>query len=166
MVPHCIIRPATVQDLPVILELLRLKAEFDGCPEALTATIEQLQTDLFGEPPLAAVLLVEVEQAIVGFATYHPIYSTFLAKPGIWLDDLYLKPEFRHQGIGRKIMQQLCKIADQNGCKRIDWTVATNNLNGIQFYQKNGATISEELRLCRLNADAITKISQLIHNRS
>lgn len=147
-------RSATPEDIPTILNLIHLKAEFDGCPDAVMATAERLNHDLF-EAQLASVLLVSVDQEIAGFATYHRIYSTFLAKPGIWLDDLYLKPEFRGQGIGQALMQQLCQIAHETGCERIDWTVAVNNAIGIQFYTKVGATINEAVRLCRFNKTTI-----------
>jgi GNAT superfamily N-acetyltransferase len=149
------IRPATENDIPAILKLIHLKAKFDGCPESVAATADRLQQDLFGESPLASVLLAEVGGAIAGFATYHRIYSTFLAKPGIWLDDLYLKPEFRRQGIGQTLMLELCKIADETGCARVDWTVAVDNPTGIQFYEKIGAKIQHRVRLCRLNQEAI-----------
>jgi len=113
--------------------------------------IAQLQQDLFGNPSLVSILLAAVEGEAIGFASYHSIYSTFLAKPGIWLDDLYLKPNFRGQGIGRALMQQLRHIAHAQGCARVDWTVAATNLNGIKFYEAMGANISADLRLCRLN---------------
>jgi len=147
----CTIRPATVADLDTIFQLLQLKAEFDGCPSSVRATIAQLQQDLFGNPSLVSILLAAVDGEAIGFASYHSIYSTFLAKPGIWLDDLYLKPNFRGQGIGRALMQQLKHIAQAQGCARVDWTVAATNLNGIKFYEVMGANISADLRLCRLN---------------
>lgn len=150
-----LIRPATPTDISTILNLIDLKAEFDGCPNSVTATQEQLHHDLFGAQILASVLLVEVGQTVAGFATYHRIYSTFLAKPGIWLDDLYLKPEFRGQGIGQALMQKLCQIACETGCERIDWTVAVNNAIGIEFYTKIGATVNETVRLCRFSKTAI-----------
>lgn len=154
------IRSAQLEDLNSILDLLMLKADFDGCSDALTATAEKLQIDLFGEHPLAAVLLAEVEQKAVGFASYHRIYSTFLAKPGIWLDDLFVKPEFRGQNIGCMLMAQLCRIAQETDCARIDWTVATNNTLGIDFYERIGATVRQKVRACRLDQEAIAQHAQ------
>jgi GNAT superfamily N-acetyltransferase len=154
------IRAAIATDLATIMQLIHLKAEFDGCPAAVMATIDQLKQDLFGENPLSSVLLVEVAGEIIGFATYHPIYSTFLAKPGLWLDDLFLKPQFRGQGMGTQLMQRLCEIAIATGCERIDWTVAAHNNLGIQFYEKIGATIQKDTRLCRLNREAIERHSE------
>ena len=145
------IRPATIADLDTIFQLIQLKASFDGCPNSVQTTVAQLQQDLFGNPSLVSILLAEVEGEVIGFSSYHSIYSTFLAKPGIWLDDLYLKPNFRGQGIGRALMQQLRHIAQAQGCARVDWTVAATNLNGIKFYEAMGANISADLRLCRLN---------------
>ncbi|GAB4374934.1 MAG: GNAT family N-acetyltransferase [Elainellaceae cyanobacterium] len=145
-----IIREAISADIHVLMNLIQLKAEFDGCPELVQATAEQLTQDLFEPPVLATVLLAEVEGEVVGFASYHRIYSTFLAKPGIWLDDLYLKEPFRYQGIGQQLIQRLCQVAHELGCGRIDWTVAVNNPPAIQFYEKMGATLQNQVRLCRL----------------
>jgi ribosomal protein S18 acetylase RimI-like enzyme len=154
------IRPAIASDIPTVLDLIHLKAIFDGCPESVRATPEKLHRDLFGVEPLASVLLVEVADAAIGFVSYHRIYSTFLTKPGIWMDDLYLKEEFRHQGIGKALMQQLCQIAQAMGCGRIDWTVAVENANGIRFYQRIGATLKQEVHLCRLDEQAIADFAQ------
>ncbi len=158
------IRKAEPKDIPHILHLLSLKAEFDGCPEALTATSEQLEKDLFEAAPLATVLLAEIDREIVGFAVYYPIYSTFLARPGLWLDDLFIQSEFRGQKIGQALMARLCKNAQELGCSRIDWTVATNNNLGIHFYEKMGATLRQEVRTCRLNSAAIAHNAQLLQD--
>lgn len=150
------IRDAQQKDIPIIMELLHLKAEFDGCPASVEATPEKLESDLFGENPFAFVLLAEIDENPVGFATYHFIYSTFLAKPGIWLDDLYVKAEHRSNRIGEALMLRLCQIAQEKGCGRIDWTVAATNERGIKFYQRIGAKINQRVRLCRLDSKAIT----------
>lgn len=153
------IRNARHSDINAILELIRLKAEFDGCPESVEATTEKLEADLFGEKPLAFVLLAEIDENLVGFATYHFIYSTFLAKPGIWLDDLYIKAEYRSNKIGQALMLQLCQLAWEKGCGRIDWTVAVSNEIAIKFYEKMGATIVQKVRLCRLDSQAIASLA-------
>ncbi|HEY9632691.1 MAG TPA: GNAT family N-acetyltransferase [Coleofasciculaceae cyanobacterium] len=152
-----VIRDATSSDVEIILELIYLKAEFDSHPESVLATPERIKNDLFGNHPLASVLLAEIKGKPVGFATYHRIYSTFLAKPGIWLDDLYVKAEYRSQQIGQALMFRLCQIAHEIGCGRIDWTVAVTNTSGIQFYKKIGANIFQEVRLCRLDSETIAK---------
>ncbi|MCC5623396.1 GNAT family N-acetyltransferase [Nostoc sp. CHAB 5715] len=150
------IRHANQRDIPVIMELIHLKAEFDGCPESVEATPQKLEIDLFGENPLAFVLLAEVDGDAIGLATYHFIYSTFLAKPGIWLDDLYVKPEHRSHGVGQTLMLRLRQIGQEKDCGRIDWTVAVSNERGIKFYERIGAKIINKVKLCRLDGQALS----------
>ncbi|MEH2175699.1 GNAT family N-acetyltransferase [Nostoc sp.] len=148
---NILIRDANQSDIPAIMELIYLKAEFDGCPESVEATPQKLEIDLFGEMPLAFVLLAEVDGDTIGLATYHFIYSTFLAKPGIWLDDLYVKAEYRSHGVGQAFMLRLRQIAKEKGCGRIDWTVAVSNERGINFYERIGAKIMNKVKVCRLD---------------
>lgn len=144
------IRPATIADLDLIYQFLVQKAAFDGCSEPLPFSLNQLQQALFGDAPLAEVLLAEVDQTAVGFALFYQTYSSFLAQPTLWLDDLFIQAPLRHQGVGTALIDRLLQIAQQRGCGRIEWTVNRHNDPAIAFYQKQGATISEELRLCRL----------------
>ncbi|MFN6528279.1 GNAT family N-acetyltransferase [Nostoc sp. ChiSLP03a] len=152
---NILIRDANQRDIPAIMELIHLKAEFDGCPESVEATLQKLEIDLFGETPLAFVLLAEVDGDTIGLATYHFIYSTFLAKPGIWLDDLYVKAEYRSHRVGQALMLRLRQIAKEKGCGRIDWTVAVSNECGINFYEKIGAKIINKVKLCRLDGQML-----------
>ncbi len=152
---NILIRDANQRDIPAIMELIYLKAEFDGCPKSVEATPQKLEIDLFGETPLAFVLLAEVDGDIIGLATYHFIYSTFLAKPGIWLDDLYVKAEYRSDQVGQALMLRLRQIAKEKGCGRIDWTVAVSNERGINFYEKIGAKIMNKTKLCRLDGQIL-----------
>lgn len=153
------LRSASLEDLQDLLTLIRLKADFDGCSEAVTATAEKLSRTLFGSVPMGHVLLAQTQghESPVGFASYHFTYSTFLAQPSIWLDDLFVKPEHRNQAIGADFMQQLCHIAHSHGCGRIDWTVAVNNTAGIRFYQRMGGQLQTNVHLCRLNQQAIAQ---------
>jgi ribosomal protein S18 acetylase RimI-like enzyme len=151
MSPRFSIREANSNDIPSIMELILLKAEFDGCPESVTATPEKLENTLFTQKPIEFVLLAEIEKKAIGFATYHFIYSTFLARSGIWLDDLYVKAEYRGKGIGEELIKHLWEIARESDCGRIDWTVAVNNARGIKFYERMGAKIIDKVRLCRLD---------------
>ncbi|MEM6400878.1 MAG: GNAT family N-acetyltransferase [Cyanobacteria bacterium P01_D01_bin.116] len=157
------IRDAQKKDVSSIMELIYLKAEFDGCPESIQATPEKLEADLFGKQPLAFVLLAEIDEHTIGFATYHFIYSTFLTKPGIWLDDLYVKATYRNLKIGELLIQYLCQIAQAKGCARIDWTVAISNERGIKFYERMSAKIRQQVRLCRLDNQAISHNASLIN---
>lgn len=153
------IRLATVHDISLILDLIHQKAEFDGCPNSVEATPARLMQTLFGESPLAYVLFAEVDGRPIGFASYFQTYSTFLARPGLWLDDLYVQPVLRGYGVGTALVNHLAAIAQSQQCGRIEWTVDTSNINGIQFYQKQGAQIKEDVRLCRLNQEAIAYLT-------
>jgi GNAT superfamily N-acetyltransferase len=155
------IRDAQKQDISTIMKMIHLKAQFDGCPDSVEANSEKLEADLFGEKPVAFVLLAETDGKPVGFATYHFNYSTFLAKPGIWLDDLYVIAEYRSQKVGQLLIEKLCNIAHQKGCGRIDWTVAITNERGIKFYEKMGAKIIQRARLCRLDSSTIASHSSI-----
>ena len=150
------IREAKVSDIPLIIDLIHLKAQFDGCPESVEATPQRLEETLFGQQPLAFILLAHSDGNPVGFATYHRIYSTFLAQPGIWLDDLFIKVEYRRRGIGEALIERLCQEAQQIGGGRIDWTVAVDNSPAIQFYEKMGAKV-KQVRVCRLDRQAIAR---------
>lgn len=147
--------------LPLLNLFIQLKAEFDGYRESVEATPNKLEADLFGEKPLAFVLLAEINGNTIGFTTYHFIYSTFLAKPGIWLDDLYVKAEHRSNKVGQALMLRLCQIAQEKGCSRIDWTVAVSNERAIKFYESLGANLVQRARLCRLNTKAIASNASL-----
>ncbi len=161
------IRTATATDLPDLLDLLQLKAEFDGCPEALKATPERLKATLFGKRPMAYILLAEPSaddslqlatsqpSGPAGFASYHFTYSTFLARPSLWLDDLFIKEAYRNQAMGTQLMRSLCQIAHRHDCGRIDWTVDVNNAAGIRFYQRMGGRLQTQVHLCRLDRLAI-----------
>ncbi|MGB7084820.1 MAG: GNAT family N-acetyltransferase [Phormidesmis sp.] len=155
------IRPATSDDLPSLLSLIHLKADFDGCPSEVTATAEKLSQTLFTSPPMAHILLAEMSEETnsspTGFASYHFTYSTFRAQPSIWLDDLFVKKEHRNQALGTRFIQQLCQIAHQQGCGRIDWTVDVENQAGIRFYQRIGGQLQTHVHLCRLSQAAIAQ---------
>ncbi len=132
------LRSANTSDLQALLMLIHAKADFDGCPQAVMATAEKLNLTLFGSLPMAHVLLAESDSGgpPIGFASYHFTYSTFLAQPSLWLDDLFVQAEHRNQAIGTQFIQQLCQIAHDHGCGRIDWTVDIHNHPGIRFYER------------------------------
>lgn len=149
------IRPIRESELSELLELIRAKAEFDGCPESLLATTESLRQALFSPQPAAHALVAEVEGRVIGMATYYAIFSTFIAKPGLWLDDLFVYPELRSRGIGEALIRRLSSIAKAGGCGRIDWHVSNLNERGKKFYLRIGATTSDDYRLVRLSEDRI-----------
>lgn len=142
------------------MELLALKAEFDGCRDALLATEEQLRQAFFSASPSAQVLLAVIDGQAIGLATYFPTFSTFLAQPGIWLDDLYVRERYRSHGVGKALMAELARIAKRRNCGRIEWTVALGNERGIAFYERHGATVRHLSRCVRLDADGIGRLSE------
>ena len=153
------IRNATAQELPQLMNLLRGKAEFDGNLSALKATDETLGTALFGATPLTCALVAAVGDSLVGMAIYHPIFSSFHARPGLWLDDLFVYESHRGQGIGRDLLAHLCSVAKEQNCARVDWLVSKNNARGINFYQGIGGSVSDIGRLVRLDEEALVKLA-------
>lgn len=144
------IRAATLANLDLLLSFIAQKAEFDGQLSQLQATPETLRQTLFAEAPLAQALLAEVNKVAIGFALFYFTYSSFLAKPSLWIDDLFVQPHMRNQGIGTALMQEIFQVAQAKSCGRIEWTVATQNVNAIAFYQKHQAQILERIRVCRV----------------
>src|SRR5881227_2635977 len=115
------IRPARVEDVPVILELIRDLATYERAPQEVTATEQQLVDVLFGERPVAEVLLAFEEKSPVGFAVYFYNFSTWLGRPGLYLEDLFVRPAARAKGYGRALLVELAKIARARGCGRMEW---------------------------------------------
>lgn len=153
------IRSATPHDLPELLELLRGKAEFDGKLSALKATTETLGAAMFAATPLTYALVAVSGDALIGMAIYHPTFSSFLVKSGIWLDDLFVYQQHRGQGIGRALLARLCEIAEAQDCARVDWLVSKDNARGINFYQGIGGTVSDLGRLVRLDESALVRLA-------
>lgn len=153
------IRSAKETDLEDLLRLLKAKAEFDGCLELLRATSDSLREAMFSEKPAAHALVAVEDRVIVGMATYFTIFSTFIVKPGLWLDDLYVYEQYRGRGIGKALMEHLCRIAEDKACGRVDWLVSSHNDRGQKFYESIGATISEKARLVRLTDAGIRNLA-------
>ena len=153
------IRPARVQDVPIILQLIRDLATYERAPDEVTATEEQLVSVLFGERPAAEVLLAFEEESPAGFAVYFYNFSTWLGRPGLYLEDLFVKPEKRGKGYGRALLVELAKIARDRGCGRMEWAVLNWNEPAIKFYRALGAKPMDEWTVFRLTTDEITKLA-------
>jgi GNAT superfamily N-acetyltransferase len=151
--------PATELDLPIILDMIHALAEYEKLGDMVTATEERLRETLFGVNPAAKVLLAHCEQECAGFAVFFATYSTFLAQPGLYLEDLYVKPHLRGKGIGLALLKQLGSIATERGCGRLEWGVLDWNLPSIQFYKKLGAVPLDEWTKYRLTGEALEKLS-------
>src|SRR6266436_1704118 len=153
------IRPARVEDVPVILELIRDLATYERAPDEVTATEEQLADVLFGEKPAAEVLLAFENETPVGFALFFHNFSTWLGRPGLYLEDLFVKPERRGKGYGRALLVELAKIAMERGCGRMEWAVLDWNEPAMKFYRALGAKPMDEWTVFRLTRDGIAKLA-------
>ena len=149
------IRPARPGDLPAVLGLIRELAEFEQLLHLVQATPEALHTQLFGPRPAAECLVVDApdgaaDAPLAAFALFFTNFSTFLAQPGLYLEDLYVRPAHRGTGLGRALLQHLGALAVERGCGRFEWSVLDWNANAIRFYEKMGATVMPEWRICRV----------------
>jgi len=153
------IEPATVADVPVILELIRGLAEYEKLAHTVIATEDALRQTLFGPHPCAEVLLAFDATEPVGFALFFPNYSTFLAKPGLYLEDVFVKPHARGRGIGLALLKRLAAIARDRNYGRMEWSVLDWNESAIGFYKKLGAVLMDEWHIFRMTGDAITALA-------
>src|SRR6476661_815271 len=153
------IRTATEADVPVILQLIRDLATYERAPEAVVATEAGLREVLFGAKPSAEVLLALEKTEPVGFAVYFHNFSTWLGRPGLYLEDLFVKQERRGKGYGRALLVELAKIARDRGCGRMEWAVLNWNEPAIKFYQALGAKPMNEWTVFRLTTDEIARLA-------
>ncbi|MGP8245700.1 MAG: N-acetyltransferase family protein [Bryobacteraceae bacterium] len=157
--PAIEIRTATELDIPVILAMIRGLAEYEKLAHLVTATEERLRETLFGMKPAAEVMLAYYDGECAGFALFFTNYSTFLARPGIFLEDLFVKPHLRGKGIGLELLRRLAKIAAERGCGRVEWEVLDWNQPSIRFYKKLGAVPMDEWTKYRLTGEAIERLA-------
>ena len=153
------VRSATVADVPIILELIRALATYERAPNEVTATEKGLTEVLFGEKPAAEVLLAFENETAVGFAVFFYNFSTWLGRPGLYLEDLFVRPEDRGKGYGRALLIHLAKIARERGCGRMEWAVLNWNEPAIEFYRKLGAKPMDDWTVFRLTHDGIAKLA-------
>ncbi|HKP92899.1 MAG TPA: GNAT family N-acetyltransferase [Chthoniobacterales bacterium] len=153
------IRGTTEADLPVILQLIRDLATYEREPNAVVATEPGLREVLFGPKRSAEVLLALEDGEPVGFAVYFFNFSTWLGRPGLYLEDLFVRPEKRGKGYGRALLERLAQIAKERGCGRMEWAVLDWNDPAIQFYRKLGAKPMEEWTVFRLTEEGIAKLA-------
>jgi GNAT superfamily N-acetyltransferase len=154
------LRPATASDVRVILELIRGLAEYERMSDQVRATEDGLRATLFppdGQTPFARCVLGEVEGVTAGFALYFFNYSTFLGRPGLYLEDLFVRPELRGRGLGKALLLHLAAVANEKGCGRMEWAVLDWNAPAIAFYESLGAQRMPEWQLCRLSGPALQR---------
>ena len=154
------IRPATAADTPTIAALIRALAEYERLSHSVFLDEGQLRTHLFGPRPFAEVLLAEEAKEIVGFALFFHNFSTFLGQPGIYLEDLFVRPEYRGRGHGTALLRALARVAVERGCRRLDWAVLDWNEPALRFYRSLGAGPQDDWTLYRLSGDALRTMAQ------
>lgn len=150
---------ATVSNVPIILEMIREFAEYEKLAHTVTATEERLRETLFGPRPAAETILAYQNQECAGFAVYFQTYSTFLALPGLYLEDVYVKPHLRGNGVGLAFLKYLAGIAAERGYQRMEWGVLNWNEPAIRFYKKLGAVPLDDLTKYRLEGRALKNLA-------
>jgi GNAT superfamily N-acetyltransferase len=153
------IRPATPADVPTIARLIRELAAYERLTHEVVLSEEALELHLFGPRPFAEVLLVEDDGRAVGFALFFHNYSTFLGKPGLYLEDLFVEPAYRGRGYGKELFRALARLAVERGCGRMEWAVLDWNEPAIGFYQSLGAQAMDEWTVYRLTGESLTKLA-------
>lgn len=154
------IRPGTRADVPEIAELIRGLARYEKLEDAVTMTEERLAANLFGPHRYAETLIAEMDGSPVGFALFFHNFSTFLAQPGIYLEDLFVVPEQRAGGIGRALLKELARLAVERECGRLEWSVLDWNRDAIGFYERLGARPNSEWTVYRLTGEALSALGR------
>jgi GNAT superfamily N-acetyltransferase len=153
-----VIRPAKVGDLPEILQLIKDLAIYEKAEHEVLATVEELERTLFGEVPKVFAHVVDVDGKVVGIAIWFLNYSTWLGKHGIYLEDLYVQPEFRGEGFGLALLKELARICVERGYPRFQWWVLDWNSPAIEFYSSHGAVAMDEWTVHRITGEALKKL--------
>ncbi|MEP7206973.1 MAG: GNAT family N-acetyltransferase [Casimicrobiaceae bacterium] len=153
------LRLATPADVPVVLGLIRSLAAFERLSDLCVATEADLAQALFGDRRFAEVLIAEHDAHPAGFALFFHNFSTFLGRPGLWLEDLFVCPEYRRQGCGRALLQALSGLAHARGCGRFEWSVLDWNADAIAFYRSLGAAVLDDWRIVRVTGPALAALA-------
>lgn len=154
------LRPATEADTPALAALIRELAVFERLEHLMVATPEDLSRHLFGSRSAAEAVVAEVDGRVVAFALFFGNFSTFLGKPGLYLEDLYVQPAHRGSGLGKALLKHLGRLAVERGCGRFEWCVLDWNRDAIEFYEAMGATVLPDWRLCRVTGEALQRFAQ------
>jgi GNAT superfamily N-acetyltransferase len=159
MTPPCDIRPATRDDAPLLLELIRELADYERLLEEVVLDAGLLERHLFGERPAAEAVLAEVDGEAVGYALFFTTFSTFLGRPGIWLEDLFVRPARRGAGVGVALLAHLAGLAVARDCGRLEWSALDWNEPALAFYRGLGARCMPEWHLHRLDGKALAAVA-------
>jgi GNAT superfamily N-acetyltransferase len=151
--------PAQVADVPVILRMITALAEYEQLTHEVTATEQDLRQALFGPRPAGEVVLAYNGDEPIGFALFFHNFSTFLGRQGLYLEDLFIVPEWRGRGAGKRLFQHVASIAESRQCGRLEWTVLDWNESAIAFYRSQGAHVLDEWRICRLTGPELRAVA-------
>lgn len=154
-----IIRPAVHEDASTLVALIKELAAFEHLDHECAISVSSVREHLLGLSRSAEAVIAELEGMVVGFAVYYRTFSTFAAKPGVFLEDLYIRPAFRHRGLGRVLLQYVGSIAARNGAGRFEWTTLKWNENARKLYKSIGAEEKSEWLLLRMDAESLAKFS-------
>lgn len=154
-----VIRAATPDDVPTIFSLIQALAAYEKLSHCVTGTAAQLAIDLFGPRPWGEVVLAQWGEDVAGFALFFPTYSTFLTRPGLHLEDLFVVPDYRGRGVGRALLTHVGALAQGRGCGRLEWAVLDWNEGAIAFYERMGATVLPDWRICRVEGEALVQLA-------
>jgi GNAT superfamily N-acetyltransferase len=149
--------PARESDVPIILRMIKGLAEYERMSDQVVATEDSLRETLFGPRPAAEVVLAYDEREPIGFALFFHNYSTFMGRPGLYLEDLFVVPSWRGRGVGKLLLTHLASIAVERRCGRMEWAVLDWNESAIGFYSRLGASMLEDWRICRLSGEALMR---------
>jgi hypothetical protein len=153
------IRAARESDVAILHALIRGLAEYEKLTPQVVGTAQDLQRELFSERPVIEAVIAWDNEAALGFALYFHNYSTFLARRGLYLEDLFVVPEARGRGIGKALIRHCARVAVERGCGRFEWAVLDWNQPAIEFYQAIGATLLPDWRICRISGEALTRFA-------
>jgi GNAT superfamily N-acetyltransferase len=153
------IRPADPADVPAIAAMIRALADYEKLAHLCVSSEQELQRALFGPAPAAEVLIAEFGRVPAGFALFFHTFSTFLARRGLWLEDLFVYPEHRGAGVGSGLLHAVAAIAQTRGCGRFEWAVLDWNTPAIGFYERLGATVMPDWRIARVTGAALERLA-------
>lgn len=160
MLNYPLIRTAQVEDVSAIFSLIQALAEYENLTHLVTGNVDNLTKDIFGDDPCAEIIVADLNEAIVGFALFFTNYSTFLTRPGIYLEDLFVLPQYRRQGIGTQLLTYLAQVAVERQAGRLEWSVLDWNSSAIAFYEKMGASVLPDWRICRVTGKALDNLAK------